>query len=45
MSRYLRPETLFGTHFESYLNQDNKNNQVTNGWADYYESNGGTEAW
>ena len=45
MSRYLRPETLFGTKFESYLNQDNKNNQVPNGWADYYESNGGTEAW
>jgi hypothetical protein len=21
MSRYLRPETLFGTKFESYLNQ------------------------
>ena len=45
MSRYLRPETLFGTKFESYLNQDNKNNQVPNGWAGYYEDNGGTEAW
>lgn len=45
MSRYLRPETLFGTKFESYLNQDNKNNQVPNGWAGYYKDNGGTEAW
>ena len=45
MSRYLRPETLFGTKFESYLNQDNKVNQVPSGWADYYKDNGGTEAW
>ena len=45
MSRYLRPETLFGTHFDSYLNQDNRNGRVPNVWADYYESNGGTEAW
>ena len=45
MSRYLRPETLFGTKFESYLNQDSKNNQVPNGWANYYKDNGGTEAW
>ena len=45
MSKYLRPETLFGTKFESYLNQDNKVNQVPSGWADYYKDNGGTEAW
>ena len=45
MNRYLRPETLFGTKFDGYLNQDNKNNQVPNGWAGYYEDNGGTEAW
>ena len=44
-SKYLRPETLFGTKFDSYLNQDNKNNQVPNGWAGYYKDNGGTEAW
>lgn len=25
MSKYLRPETLFGTKFESYLNQETKN--------------------
>ena len=25
MAKYLRPETLFGTKFESYLNQKNKN--------------------
>lgn len=25
MNKYLRPETLFGTKFESYLNQKNKN--------------------
>ena len=24
MQKYLRPETLFGTKFESYLNQDVK---------------------
>jgi len=25
MCNYLRPETLFGTKFEGYLNQDKKN--------------------
>ena len=32
MERYLRPDTLFGTKFESYLNQnivDNQQNQKT----------------
>ena len=30
MSVYLRPETLFGTKFESYLNQNKgKKNEVT----------------
>lgn len=35
MERYLRPETLFGTKFESYLNQKE---QVNNN-NDYYELN------
>ena len=28
MEKYLRPETLFGTKFESYLNQKVKKNEV-----------------
>lgn len=31
MSRYLRPETLFGTKFESYLNQKNNRGESNNG--------------
>ena len=27
MEKYLRPETLFGTKFESYLNQEVNNNE------------------
>lgn len=30
MQQYLRPETLFGTKFESYLNQPVKQNQTSN---------------
>lgn len=29
MKKYLRPETLFGTKFEEYLNQDLVNNNIT----------------
>ena len=29
MKKYLRPETLFGTKFEGYLNQDLVNNNIT----------------
>jgi len=32
MNKYLRPETLFGTKFESYLNQDVKQNIVDMGY-------------
>lgn len=33
MNRYLRPETLFGNKFESYLNQNNKvNRKITPDW-------------
>ena len=30
MEKYLRPETLFGTKFESYLNQQTSNKQTGN---------------
>lgn len=30
---YIRPETLFGTKFESYLNQIVSNSQTNNGWS------------
>lgn len=37
MEKYLRPETLFGTKFEGYLNQESNNNQSTNQYADAFE--------
>lgn len=30
MAQYLRPETLFGTKFEGYLNQPERNNSRSN---------------
>lgn len=33
MRKYLRPETLFGTKFEGYLNEESKNNEMA-GWED-----------
>ena len=39
MEKYLRPSTLFGTKFESYLNQcDKPSRETTKGQRDYYES-------
>lgn len=35
MSKYLRPETLFGTKFESYLNQEVKKNKTNKGGDSY----------
>ena len=35
MSEYLRPQTLFGTKFESYLNQSLVNNNETRGGGEY----------
>lgn len=32
MAKFLRPETLFGTKFESYLNQQDKNKAITPEW-------------
>lgn len=40
MAKYLRPETLFGTKFESYLNQKNKN--VIPSWFNESIENGTT---
>ena len=37
MEKYLRPETLFGTKFEGYLNQESNNNQTTNQYTDAFE--------
>lgn len=37
MEKYLRPETLFGTKFEGYLNQESNNNQSTNQYTDAFE--------
>ena len=37
MSKYLRPETLFGTKFESYLNQQTKTNKQRSGGYDTSE--------
>lgn len=37
MEKFLRPETLFGTKFEGYLNQESKNNQTTNQYTDAFE--------
>ncbi|WP_198649524.1 conserved phage C-terminal domain-containing protein, partial [Staphylococcus agnetis] len=36
MEKYLRPETLFGTKFEGYLNQQ-KSNAVDEDWKRQYE--------
>lgn len=33
MRKYLRPETLFGTKFEGYLNEESKKDEMT-GWED-----------
>lgn len=41
MSKYLRPETLFGTKFESYLNQEHKpisNNNANEQWLNQLDS-------
>lgn len=41
MSKYLRPETLFGTKFESYLNQEHKpvsNNSANEQWLNQLDS-------
>ena len=35
MRVYLRPQTLFGTKFESYLNQSLVNNNETRGGGEY----------
>lgn len=37
MSQYLRPATLFGTKFESYLNEPMPNRQPENPYDRYYE--------
>jgi uncharacterized phage protein (TIGR02220 family) len=37
MSKYLRPATLFGTKFESYLNEPVQAQQPTNPYDRYYE--------
>lgn len=37
MSQYLRPATLFGTKFESYLNEPMPNKQPANPYDRYYE--------
>lgn len=37
MEKFLRPETLFGTKFEGYLNQESNNNQSTNQYTDAFE--------
>ena len=37
MEKYLRPETLFGTKFEGYLNQESNKNQSTNQYTDAFE--------
>ena len=37
MSQYLRPATLFGTKFESYLNEPMPNRQPANPYDRYYE--------
>jgi predicted phage replisome organizer/uncharacterized phage protein (TIGR02220 family) len=48
MCKYLRPETLFGTKFESYLNEHivitgGKNNSYPDIWADAWAEYGDTE--
>lgn len=37
MEKFLRPETLFGTKFEGYLNQESNNKQTTNQYTDAFE--------
>lgn len=39
MEKYLRPETLFGTKFEGYLNQRLKNMKSRNKFLDYVKEN------
>lgn len=44
MAKYLRPQTLFGTKFEAYLNQPirdgtRKKDEKTEGWATWIENN------
>nr|DAU77684.1 MAG TPA: Dna polymerase B [Caudoviricetes sp.] len=35
MAKYLRPETLFGTKFEGYLNEIDRNNYSINNWSSW----------
>ena len=37
MEQYLRPETLFGTKFEGYLNEKTKENKKDNYKVDNFE--------
>lgn len=37
MSKYLRPETLFGTKFESYVNEPETNNKINKIGGEYYD--------
>lgn len=37
LEKYLRPETLFGTKFESYLNQKRGSNRKTNSFHNFHE--------
>ena len=39
MSKYLRPETLFGTKFESYLQQEVKQDQPEQQFKSLYGAN------
>ena len=41
MSKYLRPETLFGAKFEGYLNQEEKKDKSYDYYADTTEQTGG----
>ena len=44
MEKYLRPKTLFGNNFESYLNQKvSKENLNTENVPDWYKNTGETE--
>lgn len=38
MNQYLRPETLFGTKFEGYLNENNRNTKLPNNQQQYGNS-------
>ena len=39
MEKYLRPETLFGTKFESYLNSNNNVKKRPNEYSPYGKEN------